>query len=116
MTGWLVVLPEENVVRFSEFAPTDIMNPEIPANRHLNQAVNHLNRVLDYAPMVAEGRSATVYLTAEDWHVVADALFKMNAPDDALPDAIEDYGLANENRTIRLTTAQYDIDIEIVHS
>ena len=92
------------------------MNPDIPANKHIKQAINHLNRVLDYAPMVAEGRDATVYLTAQDWHVVADALFKMNTPDEALPDAIEDYGLANENQTITLTTPDYDIEVEIVHS
>lgn len=92
------------------------MDPDIPANKHLKQAVNHLNRVLNYAPMVAEGRQATVHLTPQDWHVVADALFKMNAPDDALPDAIQEYGLTNENQTIALTTTDYDIDIEIVHS
>lgn len=92
------------------------MDPKIPANKHVKQAVNHLNRVLDYAPMVAEGRSATVYLTAQDWHVVADALFKMNTPDEVLPDAIEDYGLTNENRTITLTTPDLDVEIEIVQS
>lgn len=92
------------------------MDSDIPANKHLNQAVNHLNRVLDYAPMVADGREATVHLTPEDWHVVADALFKMNAPDDMLPDAIEEYGLTNENNTITLTTDNFDIEIEIVHT
>lgn len=92
------------------------MDPEIPANKHVKQALNHLNRVLDYAPMVAEGRDATVYLTSQDWHVVADALFKMNTPDELLPDAIEDYGLANENQTITLSTPDYDIAVEIVHS
>jgi hypothetical protein len=38
----------------------------------------------------------------------------MDTPDGAIPDAIEDYGLANENQTITLTTDDYDIDIEIV--
>jgi hypothetical protein len=33
-----------------------------------------------------------------------------------LPEAIDNYGLSNENRTITLTTPDYDIDIEIVHS
>jgi hypothetical protein len=47
---------------------------------------------------------------------VADALFNMDTPEDAFPDAIEDYGLANENKTITLTTSDYDIDIEIVAS
>jgi hypothetical protein len=92
------------------------MDSDIPANKHLKMAVNHLNRVLNYAPMVAEGRDATVHLTPQDWQVVADALFKMDVSDDDLPDAIQDYGLANENRTITLTTDDHDIDIEIVSS
>lgn len=92
------------------------MNPDIPLNKHLKQAINHLNKVVDYAPMVAEGREATVHLTPEDWHVVADALFKMDTPEGALPDAIEEYTLANENKTIVLKTPDYDIDVEIVHT
>jgi hypothetical protein len=83
-------------------------------NLHVKQAVNHLNKVLDYAPMVAEGREATVYLTPEDWQVVADALFRMDTPDEVFPDAITDYGLAGENRVITLTTDDHDIRIEIV--
>lgn len=92
------------------------MDPEIPENKHLKQAINHLERVLEYAPMVAEGRDATVHLTTQDWQVVADALFNMDAPDDAFPEAIKDYGLTNENKTITLTTDDYDIEIEIVAS
>jgi hypothetical protein len=91
------------------------MDSEIPASKHVKMAVKHLNRVLNYAPMVAEGRKATVHLTQQDWQVVADMLFKMDA-DDAIPEEIEDYGLANENRTITLTTPDYDIDLEIVTS
>ena len=91
------------------------MDPDIPANKHIKMAQNHLNRVLNYAPMVAEGREAVVHLTPQDWQVVADVLFKMDA-DDALPDVIEDYGLTNENRTITLTTADHDIELEIVSS
>jgi len=91
------------------------MDPDIPANKHIKMALNHLNRVLNYAPMVAEGRDATVHLTPQDWQVVADVLFKMDA-DDALPDEILDYGLANENKIITLTTADHDIDLEIVAS
>lgn len=90
------------------------IDPDIPENKHLKQAINHLEKVLDYAPMVAEGRDATVHLTPQDWQVVADALFNMNAPDEAFPDAINDYGLANENETITLTTDDYDIEIEVV--
>ncbi len=92
------------------------LDPDIPENKHIKQAINHLERVLDYAPMVAEGRDATVHLTPQDWKVVADALFNMDTPEGALPDAIEDYGLAGENRIITLQTADYDIDIEIVAS
>jgi len=92
------------------------LDPEIPENKHLKQAINHLEKVLDYAPIVAEGREATVHLTPQDWKVVADALFNMDAPDEAFPEEIEDYGLANENQTITLKTADYDIDIEIVAS
>ena len=92
------------------------MNPDIPANKHLKQAINHLNKVIDYAPIVAEGNEATVHLTPEDWHVVADALFKMNTPEDALPDAIEEYTLKNKNQTIVIKTADYEIDLEIVNT
>ena len=81
-------------------------------NLHQQQGVNHLNKVLAYAPLVAEGRSATVHLTPEDWHVVADTLFAMDTPRELLPEAIEDFGLANENRTITLKTADYDIGVE----
>lgn len=91
------------------------MDPDIPANKHVNMAVKHLDRVLQYAPMVAEGRDATVHLTPQDWQVVADVLFKMDA-DDALPDVIQEYGLKDENRVITLTTPDYDIAIEIVTS
>ena len=91
------------------------MDSDIPANKHIKMALNHLNRVLNYAPMVAEGRDATVHLTPQDWQVVADMLFKMDA-DDALPDKIQDYGLANENQTITLTTADHDIELEVVAS
>ena len=92
------------------------MDPEIPANKHVKMAVNHLNKVLQYAPMVAEGREAHVHLTAQDWQVVADALFKMDTPDEQLPDAIKEYGLANENQTITLKTDDYDIELDVVAS
>jgi len=95
---------------------SNVMDSEIPANKHLKMAVNHLNRVLQYAPMVADGREARVHLTAQDWQVVADALFKMDVPDESLPDAIQEYGLANENRTITLTTNDYDIELDVVSS
>lgn len=81
-------------------------------NLHQKQGINHLNRVLAYAPFVAEGGQATVHLTAEDWHVVADTLFVMNTPRELLPDAIEAFGLANENQTITLKTPDCEIAVE----
>jgi hypothetical protein len=92
------------------------IDSDIPENKHLKQAVNHLEKVLEYAPMVAEGRAATVHLTPEDWQVVADALFNMETPDGIFPDAIQDYGLTDQNETITLTTDDYDIEIEVVAS
>ena len=38
----------------------------IDPNLHQKQGVNHLNRVLGFAPMVEEDGRATVHLTAED--------------------------------------------------
>lgn len=90
------------------------VDPDIPINKHIKQAVNHLEKVLNYAPMVAEGRDATVHLTTQDWHVVADALFKLDTPEEALPEQIEDYGLADRNEVITLTTPDYDIRVEMV--
>lgn len=81
-------------------------------NLHQQQGINHLTRVLGYAPFVAEGGTATVHLTTEDWHVVADTLFAMATPAELLPAAITAYDLANDNRTIRLTTADLVIDVE----
>lgn len=83
-------------------------------NLHQKQGLNHLNRVLGYAPMVAEDGRAQVHLTFEDWHVVADTLFKMETPDGMLPDAIESYELTNQNQTIQLTTPDYVIDVEMM--
>ena len=81
-------------------------------NLHQQQGINHLARVLGYAPFVAEGGAATVHLTPEDWHVVADTLFAMETPRELLPDAITAYDLVGEHRTIRLTTADLVIDVE----
>ncbi len=81
-------------------------------NLHQKQGINHMEKVLGYAPFVAEGRSATVHLTAEDWHVVADTLFAMDTPREMLPDAILEYGLTNENQSITFETADYDITVD----
>lgn len=81
---------------------------------HQKQAVNHLNKVLNYAPFVAEDGRATVHLTPEDWHVVVDALFKMDTPREMLPEAIQEFRLTRENTTVELTTNEYVIDVAII--
>ena len=83
-------------------------------NLHQKQAINHLNKVLGYAPFVAEDGKATVHLTVEDWHVVADTLFHMNTPKDLLPEAINAYRFANDNRAIELDTDAYLITVEMI--
>lgn len=82
------------------------------ATLHQKQGINHLRRVLEYAPMVARDGNATVHLTAEDWSVVADTLFAMDTPIELLPEPIQGYELVNDNRTIRLQTDDYVIDID----
>jgi len=55
-----------------------------PPNLHQAQGINHLNRVLGYAPFVVEDGVAVVHLTPEDWGVVSDTLFSNgNASRDA---------------------------------
>lgn len=86
----------------------------IPPDLHRTQGINHLNRVLSYAQFVVQDGVATVHLTAEDWHVVADTLFHMNTPKELLPEAIQEYGIPNENKTIVLKTADMTVEIEII--
>ena len=83
-------------------------------NLHQKQAINHLNRVLGYAPFVAEDGKATVHLTPEDWQVVADALFYMNTPAAMLPEAINAFRLIQDNRAIELDTDDYLIEVEMI--
>ncbi len=84
----------------------------VPQNLHRIQGVNHLNKVLDYAPLVEDEGRATVHLTPEDWHVVMDTLFHMKTPKEELPDAISEFELTNDGRTIQLTTSDMVIDVE----
>jgi len=79
---------------------------------HVKQALNHLNKVLAYYPYVREGDEATVALTPEDWHVVADALFRMDTPREVIPEAIEHYEMDETGRTIRLRTADCTVHVE----
>ncbi len=83
-------------------------------NLHQKQAINHLNKVLTYASFVAEDGKATVHLTPEDWHVVADALFHMNTPAAMLPEAINTYRLTQQTRAIELDTDDYVIEVEMI--
>ena len=80
-------------------------------NLHQKQGLNHVSRVLAYAPFVAEGGAATVHLTREDWQVVYDTFFAMDTPRALWPDTVEAIDLANENQTIRLNTPALAIDI-----
>ena len=84
------------------------------ANLHQKQGINHLNKVLNYAPFVAEDGKATVHLTFEDWNVVADTLFHMNTPKELLPEAINAYRLLDDNRAIELDTDAYVIQVEMI--
>ena len=83
-------------------------------NLHQKQGINHLQRVLSYANFVSEDGKATVHLTSEDWHVVADTLFHMDTPKEMLPEAIDEYQLTNGNQVIELKTADYVIGVEII--
>lgn len=80
---------------------------------HVKQAINHLQKVLAYAPYVREGDRAVVALTPEDWHVVADALFRMDTPRSVFPDAIADFRMNEEERVIELDTAEGPIHVEM---
>ncbi len=82
-------------------------------NLHQKQGINHIKKVLAYAPMVGGDGKATVHLTMEDWHVVADTLFAMNTPREFLPEEITDYRLADGHRAIELDTAALQITIEM---
>jgi len=86
----------------------------IDPNLHQQQGVRHLKRVLGFAPMVEEDGKATVHLTAEDWHVVADTLFHMNTPKEILPEAILGSKLHSETQQMVLTTAGIEITVEMI--
>lgn len=88
---------------------------DMDPNLHQKQGVNHLRRVLDYAPMVADpDGTATVHLTREDWHVVADTLFAMNTPKEFLPEEIQNYQLVDDNSSIELKTNDLTIRVDVI--
>ena len=82
-------------------------------NLHQKKGIEHLNKVLRYAPMVADQGKATVHLTYEDWHVVADTLFRMNTPKAILPQAIKAFRLGAQHRSIELDTPTLQITVEM---
>lgn len=83
-------------------------------NLHQKQGINHLNRVLAYAKFVTEDGRATVHLTAEDWHVVADTLFHMETPREMVPEAIEAYRMAGGGQVIELKTADVIVELTVI--
>ena len=83
-------------------------------NLHQKMGIKHLNRVLGYAPMVANDGKAAVHLTSEDWWVVADTLFKMETPKEMLPETIDTYSLVNEDKAIELVTKNCVITLEMM--
>jgi len=78
---------------------------------HQKQGINHLKKVLNYAPFVTENGQAEVHLTNEDWHVVADTLFQLQTPREMLPAAIEAFRLAENNTVIELKTADAIVSV-----
>lgn len=81
---------------------------------HVKQGLNHLNRVLNYARMIAEDGAATVHLTYEDWHVLADMLFHMETPRELIPDEVLDYALEDGRDAISLATDDCRITVEMM--
>ncbi len=86
----------------------------IPPNLHRQQGVNHMNKVLGYAPLVAEDGKAEVFLTAEDWHVVADTLFHMDTPREELPEAIQTFSRSEDGQAIHFKTADLAIEVKMI--
>ena len=82
-------------------------------NLHQKKGLEHLNKVLQYAPMVAQDGAATVHLTHEDWHVLADTLFRMNTPRSIIPESVTDYRLGSQRRSIELDTPALRISVEM---
>ncbi len=81
---------------------------------HQQQGINHLKKVLEYAPFVEQDGEATVHLTPEDWHVLADTLFALHTPAEMLPEEVQSYRLTDDHRRIELTTGDMRIMVEIM--
>ncbi len=76
--------------------------------------IHHLNRVLDYSAFVVEDGKAVVHLTQEDWHVVADTLFRLQTPREMLPDSIQSYRLVEGDQIIELETSDCLISVDMM--
>lgn len=83
-------------------------------NLHQEMGIHHLSRVLDYSAFVAEDGKAVVHLTQEDWHVVADTLFRLHTPKEMLPGSIKSYRLVDDDRVIELETADCVISVDMM--
>ena len=81
---------------------------------HVKQGLNHLNRILNYARFVVENGEATVHLTFEDWHVLADMLFHMETPREVIPSEISSYSLVEGKDAILLLTDGCEITVEMM--
>lgn len=83
-------------------------------NLHQQKGLEHLNKVLNYAPFVEEDGKATVGLTQEDWQVLADTLFQMDTPKEQLPNYIREYKFSEDGLAICLYTIdQKEIRVEL---
>ncbi len=83
-------------------------------NLHQKMGIHHLNRVLDYSAFVVEDGKAVVHLTQEDWHVVADTLFRLQTPREMLPDSIQSYRLVEGDQIIELETSDCLISVDMM--
>ncbi len=82
-------------------------------NLHIAQALNHIDRILGYYPMVQEGDEVTVWLTFEDWQVLYDLLFRTPNPGEHLPETIESFAMADGEAVMLLDTSDCRIRVEM---
>ncbi|MEM1269212.1 MAG: hypothetical protein AAF752_07020 [Bacteroidota bacterium] len=75
---------------------------------HVKQGINHLNKALQYAARMGDD---TVWLTQEDWHVLADTLFHMGTPKEVLPEQVVSTELISD-RIIGIKTTTGSLRIE----
>lgn len=71
-------------------------------NLHQQKGLEHLQKVIQYAPFVEENGHATVGLTQEDFQVLADTLFQMDTPKEMLPPMLHAYRFSEDGMAIEL--------------